>query len=296
VNHEARCPLCKRPATHRGLEPGRDVVSVECECCGRFRITPTAISVLKPDQAFGLSSGPPITILSDNIVELLSSLPHYSPFEKMEDLLRLLGDQTTVPGEVSRFVEATDWPLLALSNPNIELPYLFHELEARKFIERKPLGAKVTMKGWERLAEISREGRTSPRCFVAMWFDKSMDGIYDQGIEPAIRHAGYDPLRIDKAEHVNRIDDEIIGQIKRSRFMVSDFTGQRHGVYFEAGMMQGLGRNVIWMCRRDELLGSKLHFDVRQFNFIDYETAAEAKEGLYRRILAVEGEGPLVTG
>lgn len=41
---------------------------------------------------------------------------------------------------------------------------------------------------------------------------------------------------------MNRIDDEIIGRIRASRFIVADFTGHRPGVYFEAGMMLGLGR------------------------------------------------------
>ncbi len=196
-------------------------------------------------------------------------------------------------GEYSGFVNTRDYPLLVLSNPNKELPCLINELIARKVVEEVATGWRVTMRGWERLAEIRREGRSSPRCFVAMWFDESTDEIYDQAIEPAVREAGYNPLRIDKSEHVNRIDDEIIGQIKRSRFMVADLTGQRHGVYFEAGLMQGLGRNVFWMCHRQELTESRLHFDVRQFNFIDYESVAEAKERLYRRILAVEGEGPI---
>jgi hypothetical protein len=111
-----------------------------------------------------------------------------------------------------------------------------------------------------------------------------------KAIKPAIEKAGYDPLRVDKHEHVNRIDDEIIGQIRRSRFMVADFTGQRYGVYFEAGMMLGLGRTVIWMCDKKQL--DQLHFDVRQFNFIDYESLAEAQDRLYNRILAIEGEGP----
>jgi nucleoside 2-deoxyribosyltransferase len=123
-----------------------------------------------------------------------------------------------------------------------------------------------------------------------MWFDKSTDNLYNQAIKPAILKAGYDPLRIDRHEHVNRIDDEILGQIKRSRFMVADFTGQRYGVYFEAGMMIGLGRTVIWMCDKKQL--DQLHFDVRQFNFIDHESIPEAQDRLYNRILAIEGEGP----
>jgi hypothetical protein len=145
-------------------------------------------------------------------------------------------------------------------------------------------------KGWERLEEIKRSGRSSNRAFVAMWFDKSTVDLYNEAIKPAIEKAGYDPLRVDKHEHVNRIDDEIIGQIRRSRSMVADFTGQRYGVYFQAGMMIGLGRTVIWICDKKQL--DQLHFDVRQFNFIDYESIPEARDRLYNRILAIEGEGP----
>jgi len=119
-----------------------------------------------------------------------------------------------------------------------------------------------------------------------------MNDVYEQAIAPAIIEAGYQPLRIDRLEHVNRIDDEIIGQIKRSRFMVADFTGQRHGVYFEAGLMLGIERTVIWMCRKEDFAKHGLHFDIRQFNFIAYESTAEARKRLYDRILALEGQGP----
>lgn len=37
-------------------------------------------------------------------------------------------------------------------------------------------------------------------------------------------------------EHANKIDDEIIAEIRRSAFLVADFTGQRQNVYFETGL------------------------------------------------------------
>jgi hypothetical protein len=125
---------------------------------------------------------------------------------------------------------------------------------------------------------------------VAMWFDEKVDRLYADAIEPAILGAGYKSLRMKELEHVNRIDDEIIAQIRRSRFMVADFTGQRGGVYFESGYMLGQGRNVFWMCENSEL--EKVHFDTRQYNFINYKDLEEAKKRLLYRILAVEGEGP----
>ena len=73
-----------------------------------------------------------------------------------------------------------------------------------------------------------------------------------------VRAAGYDPLRIDRVEHVAKIDDEIVAQIRRSRFVLADFTGHRGGVYFEAGFALGLNLPVIWTCRQDAV--DQLHF------------------------------------
>jgi len=204
-----------------------------------------------------------------------------------------MAEMTPALGEYSGFEPNRDYPLLVLSRPS-ELPYLKLELLNRGYLTGTHDGLALTMPGWAHLEEIRRRGRASTRCFVAMWFHESMNEVYEQAIVPAIAQAGYEPLRIDRLEHVNRIDDEIIGQIKRSRFMVADFTGQRHGVYFEAGLMLGIGRTVIWMCQKEDLTSDGgLHFDIRQFNFIPYASTAEARKRLYDRILALEGEGPL---
>ena len=123
-----------------------------------------------------------------------------------------------------------------------------------------------------------------------MWFDETTRDAYANGFEPAIRDAGYDPLRIDRVEHVGKIDDEIIAQIRRSRFVVADFTGHRGGVYFEAGFALGLDLPVFWTCRKDEIGG--LHFDIRQFNCIDWADSNELADRLQKRIEAVIGAGP----
>src|SRR5207248_9602760 len=110
------------------------------------------------------------------------------------------------------------------------------------------------------------------------------------GLYHGIREAGYKPFRVDRHDHVNRIDDEIIAQIRRSRFLVADFTGQKQGVYFEAGFALGLARNVVWSCQKDDL--RNLHFDIRQYNCIDWQNEGELAERLTLRIEAVEGRGP----
>jgi hypothetical protein len=128
-----------------------------------------------------------------------------------------------------------------------------------------------------------------------MWFGEVMKEAYAVGIERAILKSGYLAMRIDRKEHINRIDDEIIAEIRRSRFVVADFTsetGPRGGVYFEAGFAFGLNIPVIWTCREDKI--DDVHFDTRQFNHLVWKTPADLYEQLKNRIGAVIGDGPLV--
>lgn len=153
-------------------------------------------------------------------------------------------------------------------------------------------GFVITPKGWAYLDSLNRTNTNSTVAFIAMWFDKQVDGAH-LAIEAGIRSSGYEPLRIDRKEHNNKIDDEIVAGIRRSKFLVADFTGHRGGVYFEAGLATGLGLPVIWLCRKDEL--EKTHFDARQYNFIVWEAdqLSELSKNLQNRIEATIGHGPL---
>ncbi len=126
--------------------------------------------------------------------------------------------------------------------------------------------------------------------FCAMWFNTEVFSLWTEVIEPATRAAGYEPLRIDSKQHNGKIDDEIMASIRASRFVVSDFTGNRGGVYYEAGFAHGLGLPVIFMCRE----GDDLHFDIRQYNCIFWnpENLEDAQSRLKNRILATLGQGP----
>lgn len=94
-------------------------------------------------------------------------------------------------------------------------------------------------------AYLSKKETNSSQAFVAMWFNEEVNQIYDDAMAPAIREAGYTTRRIDKADFNGKIDDEIITEIRRSKFVIADFTSKysepRGGVYYEAGFAQGLG-------------------------------------------------------
>ena len=153
----------------------------------------------------------------------------------------------------------------------------------------------LTVEGHAHLEELERGATDSSQAFVAMWFDDSLTHVWREGIKLGIEDAGYKPLRIDRKEYTNKIDDEIIAEIRRSRFIVADFTqgkdGARGGVYYEAGFAHGLGIQVIFTCRKDVF--EKVHFDTRQYNHIVWETPEELRSRLVDRIAAVVGDGPL---
>lgn len=154
----------------------------------------------------------------------------------------------------------------------------------------------VSIDGHARLAALDEPDARSQMAFVAMWFNESMNKVWEQAIQPGIEEAGYEPLRIDRKEHINKIDDEIIAEPRRARFVVADFThghdGPRGGVYYEAGFAYGRGVPVIFSCRKDAI--DKIHFDTRQYNHIVWEAGKldEFRRRLTTRICAVVGDGP----
>ncbi|MBD3360814.1 hypothetical protein GF366_03365 [Candidatus Peregrinibacteria bacterium] len=142
----------------------------------------------------------------------------------------------------------------------------------------------LTWRSWEIIDNLKNSAIESKRAFVAMWFDDCMNDYYENGIKKAIEDAGYWPIRIDLKEFNDKICDQITAEIKRCKFLVSDFCGQRGGVYFEAGFAKGLGKPTIFTVKKDDV--KDLHFDTRQYNHIVYDSSEDLRKQLYNRICA----------
>ena len=107
-------------------------------------------------------------------------------------------------------------------------------------------------------------------------------------------------MRVDKEEHLDFIPDKIISEIRQSRFVVADFSycekdssdekRASEGVYYEAGFAHGLNLPVIFTCKESDTDG--VHFDVDQYNRIQWEDPKDLKAKLTARIEAVIGKGP----
>ncbi len=110
------------------------------------------------------------------------------------------------------------------------------------------------------------------KCFVASAFGRGdVDQIYAKSIKPVLKSKKITPLRVDKVEHNDDIDDKIIELIDICDFCIADLTFARPSVYYEAGFVNGLGKQVIFTARSDHLrttagdtLGNlRVHFDLQ---------------------------------
>jgi hypothetical protein len=293
----AACPICEQPADYFGAaRDGSRVFEVDCQRCSRYKISLEALEVLPANKyllsyvcrTWSETESP--KILTTNLGALIARAPLRSIPDKRDWLIEILANKTEAPGHLSKFDAAKDYPLVTARDAG-EAAWLMKSLVAAgQVLAHGNTQGALTMVGWERIGQLRQAGPNSALAFVAMSFAEVLNELFDKAIGPAVSQAGFDPVRVDRREHTNSIDDEIVGNIRKSRFMVADFTGQRAGVYFEAGLMAGLGRTVIWMCDKNEL--AKVHFDVRQRNFIGWASIEDARQRLYNRIMAIEGEGP----
>lgn len=297
IGGNPKCPICSYEANVGSRKDGNKVFEGWCQGCGNIRVTFSAVDEAKRRGLVHLVAAwlrkNPLQVLCkpieiEDLDRIFKDSPNYLVTEKLDLMLNAIATQSAGVGQKSNFQAVRDYPLCYAKDQG-EAFFYMKELAKLGFVTQDTGIAEMTIKGYQKIEELTRASRQSDFAFVAMWFEASTNAVYDDAIAPGIRDAGYEPIRVDRVEHTNRIDDEIIGRIRGNRFMVADFTGQRQGVYFEAGMMLGLGRTVIWMCSKAEL--NSVHFDTRQYNFIDYESTTDAKTRLYNRILAIEGEG-----
>lgn len=313
-NKNLQCQIWPAFEARGHRDSSRDVVSMESSrrAGGQYDITYEAISLLEYEDVSIKERALLTTMLVDQrkqgivwplvtteLVRKARTNQSITVDQRGERLLRFISSQEeTLASLVDVREESYEAYAWSESIEWGEVVYLLDYLQEMGWIQGQRSGegwfqGQLTVHGHGRIAE-QRINIDSTQAFVAMWFDEKMNELFEGGIEPAIKQAGFKPLRIDRKEHVNKIDDEIIAEIRRSRFLVADFThgcdGARGGVYYEAGFASGLGIPVFYTCRRD--LADKLHFDTRQFNHILWESHQELHESLRNRIVAVIGEGP----
>jgi len=292
-----KCPLCGNILSNSDNDPRNPFLyHNNCNACGNYTISKPVIDGLNEpkikDKRYILSglireateNGRHVKLTKDNYIDLLYSTPTpRGPIEAIDRILLFIYNSTKF---VSDYVSLTtiDYPIAYAKNTEDFLLYLQYATKLNYLEKLSNSEYRLTLEGWKRIDEIKKVKPISNQAFVAMWFTKKLKSAWVDGFKPALEETGYSPIRIDLLEHNKKIDDQIIAEIRKSSLLVADFTGNRGGVYFEAGFAMGLGIPVIWSCHMDHV--KNLHFDTRQYNHITWKNPEELKEKLIHRINA----------
>ena len=301
-----KCPIWGTPAEVRSLGNRHAFWVKSPRTGGDYEITGTAVAIVKtsvldePAKAKLTTAlidrrrdGHEVPCVDSNLLEESKKASALTHAIRARRLLRYIADRessspgqpvslgTEDPGALAHSESWTDNQLQVLTKHLAQEQLLdigMRTLDSRHYT--------VTVSGHNEL-DTGRIKETK-QVFVAMWFNCEMSDAYKHGIEPAIRDVGFIPMRIDEKKDANRIDDDIITEIERSRFIVADMThgtdGVRGSVYYEAGFAHGHGLEVIYCCRRDCM--ERLPFDTRQYHHIVWETPEELRRKLSERMRA----------
>jgi hypothetical protein len=273
---QGQCPLCEDPAGFSPIPmlPAR----AKCSRCGEFLVHPflfeNTIDVgLRPYLSMATrqasDEGRCLQIDGNNLQELADSQREIRVTEKIERMLGRIARKAGTPGAPVIVSHREDCFLYSTKSPDELLTYLNH-IRERGWVKANMTSEAshcwLTVDGWMHVEPAPTSGGIPGRCFVAMSFDPSLDEAYRFGIGPGIHDCGFDPVCMKDIVTNEGITDRILAEIRLAQFLVADFTGQRHGVYFEAGFAKGLGREVIWTCREDDK--ERLHFDTKHLGHV----------------------------
>ena len=217
-------------------------------------------------------SGRKLSLTTDYLAQILEQYHRYDALEKMDIVLLNLERSSEYIGSNIRITPRFDFPYYHCFDES-ELVSILRLLAEDGFVNHHKSsptrGLRIARKGYQRLRELKKR-KDSRQCFVAMWLAPKLQRVYREAVEPGIEYIEegeneprFRALRIDNREHTNDINDEIIAEIRKSRFIVCDLTGYRGGVYWEAGFAYGLGLEVIYTCREDWLKEENLYNNKR---------------------------------
>ncbi len=119
------------------------------------------------------------------------------------------------------------------------------------------------------------------------------DKAYKILVAPTFRRLKITPIRVDRIEHLEDINNKIMAELNKCDFALADLTYVRPSVYFEAGYADRKVP-VVYTCRSDHLSGRsddpsgnfRVHFDLKMKNIISWSSPTDAtfSKKLERRV------------
>jgi nucleoside 2-deoxyribosyltransferase len=169
-------------------------------------------------------------------------------------------------------------------SPGCALTWLLSQDAVKNLVEGVGTGSPKTMQfrlymaGWERYYALKRAQVKSRTAFMAMQFgDAELNRVVDDCFKPAVEATGFELRQLTDGQPAGLIDDQLRVRLQTARFVIADLTHGNNGAYWEAGFAEGLGRPVIYTCRkrewdqRDQPSEHKVHFDTNHHLTVIWE-------------------------
>jgi hypothetical protein len=127
----------------------------------------------------------------------------------------------------------------------------------------------LTAQGWTRFEDLKRAHISSKFAFFARKFNDTpdLDRLFDTCLRRAVEETGYELRMV--TQRAGLIDAVIEDEIRRCRFVVADLSDDNAGAYWEAGLAEGLGKDVIYICHEKRTT----HFDTNHRHTVKWDLA-----------------------
>ncbi len=104
-------------------------------------------------------------------------------------------------------------------------------------------------------------------CFVMMPFGPYFDSYYQKIYVPAIKDAGFEPVRADELFTTGSVVEQIWEQIEKSKLLLADLSGKNPNVFYELGLAHAARKPVVFTSGQLE----DVPFDLRHLRVIIYD-------------------------
>jgi hypothetical protein len=302
------CPVCGWEANILAGSFGRGEV-VDCYRCGDYQISHDIVADLRLPYKDPLMRAlvshtvrqmhpPKRPRLTEAFFQELQHRTLPTPAEASDNLIRWMASQVQErPGKAVRIeYESSSLQGAIGVVDRDEAAWVTYNLLngglANGPIENNGCSAILTAKGWLRFEELRQAKVASKFAFFARQFaNDELDALFETCLRPAVLQTGYD-LRT-ATQRAGLIDSVIEDEIRRCRFVIADLSDDNAGAYWEGGFAQGLGKDVIYICRANggDGVPKKTHFDtdhrqvVRWGDSVTPEETAQKLKAVIRNTL-----------
>ena len=242
-------------------------------------------------------------VTKEMLERLRSEARSPTPAEQAENAIRFIGDHVSAQGESLRDIPDEFRAAIGAADYGSGI-WVAEQLQAKGLVD---VGSKtgrtrtmldgnhvyqstlasvtLSLDGWREYEQAKRGSFEGNYGFVALEFnDPELDQLLVTTKAAVLAEMGYDLIDMRDVEQAGVIDNIMRLKIADAAFMLADLTHRNPGAYWEAGYAEGLGKPVVYICRRDVFDRGETHFDTNHCTIIPW--SSDDPTGFCHRLVA----------